>query len=839
MEILKRDGRREKYNGKKIAAAIKAAFKSVNQKVDDSEIEDIVNAIFKKIEAMDFVSVEEIQDLVEKELMYRNYYEAFKSFVVYRDARKQKRESRLLILKQFETLNLNPIIKKIEARFPDKIYDMEILYAKYISFIKDGQSDAQKLNMLINASCELTSQEAPRWEFIASMFMMKQFETNLATKLKGLGIKSFYEKIDYMVKEGLYGAYILENYTEEEIAKLAKRIDNGRNDLLTYSSLRMLLSRYVIKTKEGVAIETPQEMFMGIAMHLGMKEPKETRLDFVYALYDILSSLKVTMATPTMSNARKPYHQLSSCFVDTVPDSLESIYRSITNFAKVSKMGGGMGMYFGKVRSAGSDIRGFKGAAGGVIRWIRLVNDTAVAVDQLGMRQGAVAVYLDLWHRDIPEFLQLRTTNGDERMKAHDVFPAICVPDLFWRMAKNNINGMWYMMCPHEIKTYRGYSLEDYYGEEWLNKYYECVEDPRIVKREIQVKELVRLIIKSAVETGTPFVFNRDIVNKFNTNPDKGIIYSSNLCTEIAQNMSPIKQGKKTVITREGDSVIVEETVAGNFVVCNLASIVLGNIDVKNNKELKYITQTIVRALDNVIDLNYYPVQYAEVTNKKYRPIGLGVSGYHHMLAKNGIRWESDEHFEFIEDIFERINYYTIEASSELAKERGRYEEFEGSDWANGKYFEKRDYTSKKWLELKEKVKKDGIRNSYLLAIAPTSSTSILAGTTAGIDPIMNKYFLEEKKGAIIPRVAPDLSVQNIWLYKNAHTIDQTYSIKACGIRQRHIDQAQSMNIYITNEYTMRQILNLYVLAWECGVKSIYYIRSKSLEVEECESCSS
>ncbi len=237
-----------------------------------------------------------------------------------------------------------------------------------------------------------------------------------------------------------------------------------------------------------------------------------------------------------------PITSCFSCFIDTVPDSLDGIYRSIDNFAKVSKFGGGMGMYFGKVRASGSAIRGFEGAAGGVIRWIRLANDTAVAVDQLGMRQGAVAVYLDVWHRDLPEFLGLRTNNGDDRMKAHDVFPAVCYPDYFWKEARDNIEGDWHLMCPHEILTVKGYALEDYFGEEWEKRYQDCVRDSRIQKRVIPIKDIIRLIIKSAVETGTPFTFNRDTVNRANPNSHKGIIYCSNLCTEIAQNMSAIEQ---------------------------------------------------------------------------------------------------------------------------------------------------------------------------------------------------------------------------------------------------------------------------------------------------------
>ena len=578
-------------------------------------------------------------------------------------------------------------------------------------------------------------------------------------------------------------------------------------------------------------------MFMGVAMHLAMRE-KEDRLFWVEKFYDILSLQKVTMATPTLSNARKPYNQLSSCFIDTVPDSLEGIYHSISQFAEVSKLGGGMGMYFGKVRSRGGKIRGFEGASGGVIRWIRLVNDTAVAVDQLGMRQGAVAVYLDAWHKDLPEFLQLRTNNGDDRMKAHDVFPAVCYPDLFWKMAKENLNQDWYLMDPHDILTTKGYSLEDSYGEEWEEKYLDCVNDSRISKRAINLKELVRLILKSAVETGTPFAFYRDTVNRANPNKHQGMIYCSNLCTEIAQNMSETEFISKTITTEDGDQVVVQTTKPGDFVVCNLASLCLGHIDVSNKEELEDVTATTVRALDNVIDLNLYPVPYAEITSKKNRAIGLGVSGYHHMLAKNKIRWESEEHVAFADRVFEDIAYAAIKASNELAKERGSYSYFEGSEWETGEYFVRRNYDSDRWLALKDSIKEGGMRNGWLMATAPTSSTSILIGTSAGLDPVMSKFYLEEKKGMIMPRVAPDLSPETFWYYKQAHYIDQTWSIKAAGARQRHIDQAQSMNFWINNDYKMSQLLNLYILAWEEGVKTIYYVRSKSLEAEECDSCS-
>ncbi|WP_349948578.1 ribonucleoside-diphosphate reductase subunit alpha [Lacrimispora sp. BS-2] len=743
------------------------------------------------------------------------------------------------ILEYFkEVKSLEGILDGIRKDWDSASYDLCHLSVKFTGFCKKNMSLEERFEALIQAAVELTTQEAPDWEYIGARLLMLRFETRLKEELDRRKIGSFYDKICFLTEDGLYGDYILENYKKEEIDRYEAYMDQSRNHLFNYSGLELLLNRYVIRSRRNAPLETPQEMFLGIAMHLAMPE-KDDRDTWVKRFYDMLSTLKVTMATPTLSNARKPYHQLSSCFIDTVPDSLDGIYRSIDSFAKVSKFGGGMGLYFGKVRAAGSAIRGFKGAAGGVIRWIKLANDTAVAVDQLGVRQGAVAVYLDVWHKDLPEFLTLRTNNGDDRMKAHDVFPAVCYPNLFWKQAKENIDGDWYLMCPHEILTIKGWALEDSYGAQWEERYLDCVNDSRIHKRIIPIKDIIRLVLKSAVETGTPFTFNRDIVNEANPNSHSGIIYCSNLCTEIAQNMSGVEQVDQQIQTVDGETVVVTVTRPGDFVVCNLASLSLGKIDLKETGELTELTRSAVRALDNVIDLNFFPVPYAKVTNLRYRPVGLGVSGYHHMLAKNGISWESEEHLKFADKVFEAINYAAIEASCDFAREKGRYDLYEGSEWQTGAYFDKRGYCSEKWNCLREKVAEGGMRNGWLIAIAPTSSTSMIAGTTAGLDPVMNRYYLEEKKNGLVPRVAPDLSPETFWKYKNAHYIDQSWSVRAAGVRQRHVDQAQSMNLYITNDYTLRQVLGLYILAWEQGVKTIYYIRSKSLEVDECEACSS
>lgn len=842
MKILKRDKREVDFDHLKIKNAIEKAFDSVGKDYVDSVISayalDIKNSLLKNYDPKNPPTVEEIQDLVELKLIDEKEIEVVKAYILYRNRHSEERQ----ILDKFANYitddKVLKILKFVRKNYDPKVYELEDLYKKFESFVKKDQSQDAYLSEIIKAASELTDKDAPRWEFIAALFLNYDLEKKIKANLEEFKINNFYEKIVFLTEKGLYGEYILENYSKEEILELEEYIDNSRNHLLNYSGLDLLIKRYVIRSHDGRFVESIQEMFMGIAMHLAI--PEENRIYWAKKFYDIYSTLKVTVATPTMSNARKPYNQLSSCFIDTVPDTLKGIYRSIDNFAQISKHGGGMGLYFGKVRATGSDIRGFKGVAGGVIRWIKLANDTAVAVDQLGVRQGSVACYLDAWHKDVPEFLQLRTNNGDDRMKAHDIFPAISYPNLFFELAEKDINATWYMFDPHEVLEKKGYALEDFYGKEWEEKYRECIEDESISRREMSVKDLVRLIIKSLTETGTPFAFYRDNVNEMNPNKHVGMIYSSNLCTEIMQNMSAIETLETTIETEDGDEVIVTKTKPGDFVVCNLASLVLGNIDLEDDKELKDIVATTVRALDNVIDLNYYPIPYAKVTNRKYRSIGLGTSGYHHALVKAGMAFSDiEDHLKWADDLYERINFHAVTASMEIAKEKGSYDFFEGSDWENGNYFDLRDYKDEKWNKLREDVKANGLRNGYIMAIAPTGSTSIIAATSAGVDPVMNRYFLEEKKGSILPRVAPDLTPQTFWLYENAHELDQNFVIEAAAIRQRHIDQAQSINFYITTDFTMRKILNLYIKAAKEKLKSVYYVRSKSLEVEDCDYCAS
>ena len=400
--------------------------------------------------------------------------------------------------------------------------------------------------------------------------------------------------------------------------------------------------------------------------------------------------------------------------------------------------------------------------------------------------------------------------------------------------------GTWALFDPHRVEEVMGYSLEDYYdtddNKEFTKRYLECEANKDLEPTIVSALEIMKRIMKSAVETGTPFIFFRDTVNKFNPNPHTGMIYASNLCHEIAQNMSETKLLGEELVYDDENSSVITKTHAGDMVTCNLNSINLGRI---SRDELAEIVPLQIRMLDNVVTLNQFPVPEARITADKYRAIGLGTSGYHHYLVNNHIQWESKEHLIEADALFEDIAYYAIKASMELAKEKGSYKAFSGSDWQSGAYFKKRNYTSARFKTLAADVHKYGMRNAYLMAIAPTGSTSNIANTTAGIDPIFKKFFIEEKQGNFTPKTAPDLSAENFWYYKEAHTINQQWSIKACGIRQRHIDQAQSFNLYITPEMSAKEILDLYIAAWENGLKTIYYVRNKSLEMDECTSCSS
>ena len=727
---------------------------------------------------------------------------------------------------------------------------MELEMDSKIQF-KNGMSTKEIQQVLIRSAIEKVivndesenggglSRMNSKWQYVAArLFLFDLYkEAKISRNYKTFGYGDFNELVEMLVERGIYTEDFVTKYSKAQRKELADYIDPDRDFLFNYEGVKLLADRYLVQGMDGEVLELPQERFMAIAMHLASVE--EDKVHYAKAFYDLLSKLKMTVATPTLANAGTTFNQLSSCFISTVSDNLWSIYDVNSKFSKVSKHGGALGIYLGKVRSLGSDIRGFSNASGGVIPWVRLYNDTAVAVDQLGRRKGGASITLDIWHKDLYEFIDLRTNNGDDRRKAHDIFPAISIPDIFMERLINRQD--FSLFDPHEVEKLMGFSLEDYYDKdekhkEFSERYKLCENDSRLAKITVPALDIMKKIMKSAVETGTPFIFFRDTVNRANPNSHAGMIYGSNLCHEIAQNMSETKFVSEEIVSENGKSKIVTTVESGDMVTCNLNSINLGNVAFD---ELKENVPLQIRMLDNVITLNMFPVSDAEVTSLKYRAIGLGVSGYHHYLAKNAIAWENERHIEEADRLFEEIAYNAIKASMELAREKGAYAEFEGSKWQTGEYFDERGYVSERWQELKKDVMKYGLRNGYLMAVAPTGSTSNIAGTTAGIDPIFKKFFVEEKKGSFTPKTAPELNDETFWYYKEAHYINQLWSIRACAARQRHIDQAQSFNLYITPDIKAKDILDLYVESFKSGIKTIYYVRNRSLEMDECTSCSS
>ncbi len=732
------------------------------------------------------------------------------------------------------------VLQKIEEDFSHLDITSFRDMIHHIEKTKSPDSNQQFYHEIILKGLDQMDEYEPDWTYVCARIyaqsLYEQAHENRNHK-DSTRYPDFYKLIHELNNKQIFSDLILDSYSRDEIDELGQELDPIRDELFTYIGLKTLADRYLARDHEGHLYELPQERFMVIAMTLMAQEEHGHRLNLVKEAYWAISNLYMTVATPTLANAGKSYGQLSSCFIDTVDDSLQGIYDSNTDIANLSKSGGGLGVYLGKIRSRGSDIKGFKGVSSGVIPWMKQLNNTAVSVDQLGQRQGAIAVYLDIWHSDIFSFLDAKLNNGDERQRAHDLFTGVTLPDLFMEAVENRDD--WYLFDPHEIRQKMGFSLEDYYDEQdgqgsFREKYRQCVEEPSLNKKSVPAIDIMKRIMVSQLETGTPFMFYRDEVNRKNANSHKGMVYCTNLCTEITQNQSPTTV--KEHYSEDGKIITVKES--GDFVVCNLSSINLGKAVPAN--VLERLIPVQVRMLDNVIELNQIPVLQAELTNQRYRGIGLGTFGWHHLLAVKGIQWESEEAVNFTDALYEQISYLTIQASHELAVEKGAYPYFRGSKWESGAYFTDRGYNSSMWKELQENVKTHGVRNGYLMAVAPNSSTSLIAGSTASIDPVFKKFYSEEKKNYKIPVTVPDLTSTTYWYYKSAYEIDQQWSIRQNAARQRHIDQSISFNIYVENTVQAKELLNLHLNAWKEKCKTTYYMRSTSTEdIEDCESCSS
>lgn len=715
---------------------------------------------------------------------------------------------------------------------------------------------------LIKTAVDKIDLDTPNWSFVAA----RLFLYDLYHKVSAF---TGYKHLRDYLKKGQDEGKILKGFTERfDLDFLNSKIVPNRDLQFNYLGIKTLYDRYLIKDKGNKPIELPQHMFMAIAMFLAHreKEPNEWAVKF----YDVISKFEVMCATPTLANARSTRHQLSSCYVGSMPDNIEGIFDSYKEMALLSKYGGGIGWDFSKIRALGSFIDAHKNAAGGVVPFLKITNDVAVAVDQLGTRKGAIATYLEVWHIDVIDFIDLRKNSGEERRRTHDLFPALWICDLFMKRVEEN--ALWTLFDPYECGE-----LSECYGEEFERKYIALEERDDIIKEVINAKELWKKILTNYFEAGMPFLCFKDNANRVNPNAHAGIIRSSNLCTEIFQNTNPthykarvefedgsfelyeesdevkldsgvVKKANKitSLDSVNGKAVFMTERVGfgGDTAVCNLASVNLSKINTKEN--IERVVPIAVRMLDNVIDLNFYPTRKVRVTNLKNRAIGLGVMGEAEMLATNQIEWGSEGHFAKIDKIMELISFNAISASADLACEKGKYAEFSGSNWSKGifpidlanvealKLTERTLLDMCDWESLRSKVKEQGIRNGYLMAIAPTSSISILVGTTQTIEPIYRKKWFEENLSGMIPNVVPNLTLDSFNFYKNAYEIDQMNIIKAAAIRQKWLDQGQSVNIFMDLSKASGKYLNdIYTLAWKLGLKSTYYLRSQSPDAEK------
>ncbi len=781
-----------------------------------------------------------------------------------------------------EVLDITKIQKMtIEATAGlEGVSQSELELDSHIKFI-DGMNSSDIQDALIKTAVEKIDIDVPNWTFVAARLFLYDLyhRVGIATYgVKGEAYRHLKEYINFGIEAGRIIPNLANGY---DLDDLNSYIDPSRDFLFNYLGIKTLYDRYLIKNSKGEPIELPQQMFMAIAMFLAQNEEKKQ--EKAKEFYDVISKFEVMLATPTLSNARTNRHQLSSCYIGSSPDNIEGIFDGYKEMALLSKYGGGIGWDWNQIRSLGGSIDGHKSAAGGTVPFLKITNDIAIAVDQLGTRKGAIAVYLEPWHMDIMDFIDLKKNSGEERRRAHDLFPALWISDLFMERVLEDSH--WTLFDPVEVKD-----LSEYFGEEFTAKYIAYENNDNITKNRIKAKDLWKKILTSYFESGSPFLCFKDSANKANPNQHVGHIRSSNLCTEIFQNTNPnhykikIEFEDGTIKTfEEEDLVIVDggitkkankvtaldsingkkifivekQKIDGDTAVCNLASINLSRIN--TSEDIKRVVPIAVNMLDNVIDLNFYPLRKVKATNLKSRAIGLGVMGEAEMLANNKISWGSNEHFKKIDEIMEYISYNTILASSNLAIEKGSYPTFDGSNWSKG--IMPHDHTpqavnaivnkdlfdnSCDWDFLREKVKKDGMRNGYLMAIAPTSSISILVGTTQAIEPVYKRKWFEENLSGLIPVVAPKLSPDTWSFYTPAFEIDQLQVVKAAAIRQKWIDQGQSTNIFMSLDKASGKYLHeIYTLAWKLGLKSTYYLRSQSPEAKndvedrsmECAGC--
>ena len=717
--------------------------------------------------------------------------------------------------------------------------------------LRNGITTREIQQAVVLSAMSLASADEPDWKYIAGRLKLFDIYKDIAIlrkqHKKGYPLyninNSFSLYIKSSVERGIYTNCLTEKYSLEEIKQIALFINPEYDLLYDYAGINLLVKRYLIEHNDQLW-ELPQEMYIAIAMVIAQDADRSDRLTYVKSIYKKIASCKLSLATPLLMNLRKPSGNLSSCFITAMDDSRKSIFYTIDQIAAISQFGGGVGCNVSRLRCKGARIRGVKNASGGVVPWIRIVNDTAVAVNQQGKRKGAATISLDVWHMDIEDFLELQTENGDQRMKAYDIFPQVIMPDLF--MEKVLSNDEWLLVDPEEIRKKYKTEIGDLWGEKFTKFYKSVINDAKSKKLElykfVSAKELMKKIMQSQVETGMPYIAFKDTLNKYNPNKHDGVILSTNLCTESHSNIRPA-----IVYDRYLDGTTTRQNAEGGLVhVCNLASINFANIDIEN--DLEDVCKVAVEVLDSAIDITDVPIPDGCAHNKRYRTIGVGVMGLADHLAKNNILYAESAHY--VDRLFEKFALYNIKASIELAKTKGTFEAYKGSDWDKGvilshnyEWFQKNAQYSKEWKKVFSDLKKHGIRNSQLSAIAPNTSSSLLQGCTASILPVYSKFFVDtHTKGSIFN--CPPFIKEKFWYYQENKNLDQKHVINIISVINKWIDTGISMElVYNLNMgITAKVIYESIISAWKKEIKTIYYTRSIQqdgyiTDKQECSSC--
>ncbi|BAG04174.1 Ribonucleoside-diphosphate reductase subunit alpha [Microcystis aeruginosa PCC 9809] len=723
------------------------------------------------------------------------------------------------------SLNIGKIRDVVEWACEGKKVNSIALEAGLTTRLRDGITTREIQDNLINCALEMCSPEEPDWRYVAGrLHIWSLWKDTLVAR--GYQYGNYEKTVKTQVKKLLYDERIL-IYSEAELKEAGSWINSDWDIDYDYAGALLITSRYLLKN------ELPQEALLTCSLLLATVEEPANRLPWAKKFYQAIAQRKISLATPILANLRTPKGSLTSCFILSIDDSLESIFDEITNAARISKNGGGVGVNVSRIRATGSWVMGKANASGGIIPWIKLLNDTAIAVNQGGRRAGAVTIGVDIWHLDVPEFLEMQTENGDQRRKAYDVFPQLVITDEFMRRVINKAE--WTLVDPYEVRNKLGIELAELWGEEFEEAYrlVEANLDQEILLyKKINARDLFKSIMRSQVETGMPYIAFKDTINRANPNKHDGYIPGVNLCTESFSNVTPDKTAH----------------------CCNLVSLNLANID---REEIESNCQIAVRILDNTIDITNPPFDNAKNHNDKYRTIGVGAMGLADWLAKRKLSYNN---LSEISNLFEEIGYWCTYSSMELAKERGAYQAFLGSEWSQGKligakpvaWFLNNAVQPQRWQQLATDIQRFGIRNSHITAIAPNTSSSLVQGCTASVLPVYSRFFYDKWAKGTVP-IAPPFIEEAFWFYSENKNLEQQQVVKAIATMQEWIDTGISMEllfnlnegVYFPEEpnrcLTAKDIFDTLVMAWELGCKAIYYIRTvqKDNFRESDDSCSS